>query len=110
MYTLTDTLHLHFSLGCPAVIPCKKGDPDLFKWFHKNIQIFVQGKGGAPRFDNHFLNKINVAPNGSLVIKSFTEDHQGLYQCDICHEDSCKDKMSTVIRVDKGQNYCYSHD
>ena len=97
------------------MIPCqhKRGDSDAFRWFYqkdigsKKIQIFVEGKGGTLRFNTSWKDQITVGSNGSLVINSFTEDNQGLYGCDICHQDNCKAKMSTV---DKGQNYYYSHD
>ncbi|CAK6959058.1 uncharacterized protein LOC121906430 isoform X3 [Scomber scombrus] len=107
--TFTSGNNLQFALGCSAVIPCqhKRGDSDVIKWFYskdihsKKIQIFVEGKGGTPRYNDSWKDKITARSNGSLVINSFTEDYQGLYWCDICHQDSCEAKMSTVTIVDK---------
>ncbi|KAM7383175.1 hypothetical protein PAMP_002848 [Pampus punctatissimus] len=103
-----NTYHLQFSLGCSAVILCqhKRGDSPFFQWFYKKeihsekIQIFFEQKGEPSRLHNNLRNKLTVTANGSLVIKFFTEDDQGLYWCNICNQN-CKDKMITIISVDK---------
>lgn len=94
----------------------KRGDSGFFRWLHKKnnhgkeIQIFYEKSGEAPRHHDNLRHKMTVVANGSLVISSFTEDNQGLYWCDICYQEICNDEMPTVFSVEKGQNYCYNHD
>ncbi|XP_039973215.1 uncharacterized protein LOC120783902 isoform X2 [Xiphias gladius] len=100
--------HLHFSLGCQAVIPCQhmRRDSNSFKWFYKKdehdkkIQIFFQDRQGL-RHRSVFHLRGSVIHNRSLVINKFTEDDQGLYWCENCYDNKCNSDHSTVIRVNK---------
>ncbi|XP_047455067.1 uncharacterized protein LOC125016561 isoform X2 [Mugil cephalus] len=100
--------HLHFYLGCEAVIPCQHNrNSDSFKWIYKKdehsdkVQIFFQSKNGLHLF-NSFYKRGKVMSNRSLLISHFTEDDQGLYWCESCSQDVCGSEQSAVIRVKKG--------
>lgn len=116
MYISAAKNHLHFLLGCQAVIPCQHDSSDSFKWFYKKderrdkIQIFFQDKTGIEHYRPLSRPRMRVLRNRSLVIDNLTEDDQGDYWCENCFQDNCRNVRPTVTSVKKGQSYCDCHN
>lgn len=108
------TDHLEFLLGCRAMIHCQHhgSDAKSFSWFYKEdersdrIQLFFQDKKGLKYHSKSSRPKLEVLRNGTLAIEYATQEHQGLYWCEACNENSCQKQFNT-ISVKKGENRRY---
>ncbi|XP_041844352.1 uncharacterized protein LOC121641986 isoform X2 [Melanotaenia boesemani] len=108
IFSGNDTHHLRFLLGCQAVIPCRRYSTlsDALIWFYKRnehnqtIKIFFQNSNGvehrAPNQPGVFIVR-----NHSLVIDNFTESYEGIYWCENCYKDNCRNEQLAVFRVKK---------